>query len=807
MSDGAGLVRSSAVVGVGTALSRVTGLLRIGAITYALGTVASADAYNLANTTPNIVYELILGGILSATLVPVFVERFETSDDEGISAVVTVAAVALVALTVAAIAAAPAIFRIYTLRKSAVDARELASVGVPLARLFLPQILFYGLTALATALLNARRRFAAPAMAPVLNNIVVCVALVLFARTAGRAPSLDEVRDDSALLWLLGLGTTGGIVAMTVVLWWPLRRAGVRLHWRFRPRDPAVRKVSSLAGWTVGYVVANQVALAVVLALAARRTGDASAYTYAFVFFQLPHGLFAVSLMTTFVPELSSLASRADWVAYRARFALGLRWLLLVVVPAAVGYVVLARPLVTALLARGSLTQSSAALVADILAALAIGLPGFSVYLFALRGFYAVQDTRTPFFLNALGERIERGAGRCARGVVARAGPGAGVRRGVHRGGGGGGGGARPAGRRVRRPGAGGQRAAGRRGGRRDGVRGVGRHVGGRLVVGRGGRRAGGGRRRGGSPRVRRSVAGARRGGVAVPVGTTGPAARRVTPMIKLMRRWWRYLTAKLTGKFNESADPKVQLEQAIIEAQEQHRRLVEQAANVIANQKQTEMRLNRALEDLEKVTTNARQAVLMADEATKKGDTAKATEYTNAAEAFANRLIALEREIDSLKALHLQATQASDQAKSAVQQNSRALQQKLSERQKLLGQLDQAKMQEQMNKAMASLSETVGQDVPSLEEVREKIEARYAKARGMSELTGSSVEARMLEVEQASMNSEAQTRLAEIRSQLGLAPAEEATAAVGPGEPAVATAGGEGAATPAPEPAAQPEQ
>ena len=244
--------------------------------------------------------------------------------------------------------------------------------------------------------------------------------------------------------------------------------------------------------------------------------------------------------------------------------------------------------------------------------------------------------------------------------------------------------------------------------------------------------------------------------------------------MIKLFRRWWRYLTAKLTGKFNESADPKVQLEQAIMDAQEQHRRLIEQAANVIANQKQTEMRLNRALEDLEKVNTNARQAVLMADEATKKGDAAKATEYTNAAEAFANRLIALEKEIDSLKSLHLQATQASDQAKAAVQQNSAALQKKLSERQKLLGQLDQAKMQEQMNKAMASLSETVGQDVPSLEEVRDKIEARYAKARGMSELTGSTVEARMLEVEQASMNSEAQTRLAEIRSQLGLAPAEQ---------------------------------
>jgi phage shock protein A len=243
--------------------------------------------------------------------------------------------------------------------------------------------------------------------------------------------------------------------------------------------------------------------------------------------------------------------------------------------------------------------------------------------------------------------------------------------------------------------------------------------------------------------------------------------------MVKVLRRWWKYMTAKLSGSFNERADPKVQLEQAIIEAQEQHRRLKEQAANVIANQKQTEMRLSRTLEEFEKVNANARQAVLMADEAQKTGDEAKMVEYTSAAESFANRLIALEREIEDLKALHLQSSQAAEQSKAAVQQNANALQKKLSERQKLLGQLDQAKMQEQMNKAMASLSETVGEDVPSFDEIRDKIESRYAKAKGMSELTESSVESRMLEVEQAAMNTEAQARLSEIRSQLGLSAPE----------------------------------
>jgi phage shock protein A len=239
--------------------------------------------------------------------------------------------------------------------------------------------------------------------------------------------------------------------------------------------------------------------------------------------------------------------------------------------------------------------------------------------------------------------------------------------------------------------------------------------------------------------------------------------------MIKLFRRMGRYMTALFGSKFNEMADPKIQLEQAITEAQDQHRRLTEQAANVIANQKQTEMRLNRSMEELGRTSASTKQALLMADDATKRGDAAKAAEYTQAAEGFANRLISVEKQVEDLKTMHLQTTQAADQAKAAVNQNSAALQKKLAERQKLLSQLDQAKMQEQMNRAMASLSETVGQDVPTFDEVRGKIEARYARALGTSELQGQTVESRMLEVEQAALNTEAKSRLSELRSQLGL--------------------------------------
>jgi len=264
--------------------------------------------------------------------------------------------------------------------------------------------------------------------------------------------------------------------------------------------------------------------------------------------------------------------------------------------------------------------------------------------------------------------------------------------------------------------------------------------------------------------------------------------------MFELLRKWLKYFTAKGNVAFDERADPKIQLEQAIRDAQEQHSRLIEQAANVVANEKQTQLRLDRSLEELEQLNGSARQAVLMADQAARNGDMDKSAEYTRAAEAFANRLIGVEKEVEGLKQLRLQAAQASDQAKAAVAQNSTALQEKLAERQKLLSQLDQAKMQEQVNKAMTSLSETVGKDSPTLTEVRDKIEARYAKAMGHAELSGQTVEVRMLEVEHARMNSEAQARLAEIRTRLGIAAPEPAAGSAAAGSPGAGSPGTEDA-------------
>jgi phage shock protein A len=242
--------------------------------------------------------------------------------------------------------------------------------------------------------------------------------------------------------------------------------------------------------------------------------------------------------------------------------------------------------------------------------------------------------------------------------------------------------------------------------------------------------------------------------------------------MFKVFNKWWKYLTAKLSGSFEARADPKVQLEQAIAEAQQQHKRLKDQAANVIASQKQAEIRLNGKMTELEKLNGNARQALIMAADAQKAGDTAKAAQYESAAETIANQLIQVEKDVESLKTMVFESTDASDQAKAAVQQNSRLLQEKLAQKSKLLSQLEQAKMQEEMNAAMAQLSETVGDDVPTLGEVTEKIQARYAKAKASAELNETSVQSRVLEIEQATANVEAQSRLSQLRAELGLDPA-----------------------------------
>jgi putative peptidoglycan lipid II flippase len=400
------IMRSSAVVAVGTALSRLTGFVRIAAIAYALGVTALAGTYSYANETPNIVYELLLGGVFTATLVPLFVKYFESDDEDAASAVTTVSMLALLAVTVLGVLFAPVIVRLYTLDVHGPGRANQQELATELLRLFMPQMLFYGIVALATAMLNAQRRFVAAAFAPILNNVVVIAVFLMLPRVASDSLSVHSVLDDDALVLLMGVGTTAGVAVMALALLPALRHA--RVHLRFFPawRHAAVRTMLRVGGWTVGYVIANQVALFVVTVLAVGTKGGPFVYMAAYAFFQLPHGLFAVSLMTTFSPELARAAARDDIPAMRSQLSRALRVTTAVIVPAAALYIGLARPLIVTLLQRGAFSGGDASIVADTLVAFAVGLLPFSIYLFSLRAFTSRLDTFTPFWINCIENAI-----------------------------------------------------------------------------------------------------------------------------------------------------------------------------------------------------------------------------------------------------------------------------------------------------------------------------------------------------------------------------------------------------------------
>jgi putative peptidoglycan lipid II flippase len=392
------LLRSNITVAFGTALSRVTGLLRLMVFGWIIGQTALSDAYVIANETPNIVYDLLLGGVLSATLVPLFSSFIEADDDEATSVVITVAATLMAALTVVAVIAAPLIFRLYSLDPGGdVDPAMFHRVGTTLAQIFLLQIFFYGLTGLASAYLNSRRLFFAAAWSPVVSNLIIIATLFTL---RGRVWGLADIETNDRLKWTLGLGATAGIAVMALLTVAAARRSGFRLRFAWNLKHPAVKQVAKLSGWTLGFATANQIALIVVRNLAEPGSSIATAYFVAFTFFVLPHGLLAVSISTTFQPELARAVHRKDRPAFIEQTSLGVRLIVLLTLPAGLVMFALRRPIVGALLEYRNFSSSAAENTVRALAGFSLGLVGFSVYQFVLRGFYAHKDTRTAFVVN-----------------------------------------------------------------------------------------------------------------------------------------------------------------------------------------------------------------------------------------------------------------------------------------------------------------------------------------------------------------------------------------------------------------------
>ncbi|HEX2053686.1 MAG TPA: murein biosynthesis integral membrane protein MurJ [Actinomycetota bacterium] len=406
--------RGAAIATAGTALSRATGLLRLGATTYALGVTESrlADTYNLANTTPNMIHELIIGGVLSSVLLRAYIEvKSEDGQEEAwrfLARVTKATVLLLAAIGLLIVLAAPAIFRLYTIGNDADSRQAQQAVGTMLLQLFVPQILFYGLSYISTAALNAHRRFGIPMFVPALNNLVVTGTLVWFAATIPESLRTPGELPTTGIL-ILGLGTTAGVAIQGILPFLFLRRMGFGIRPRDGLRDRRFGRLLKMSGFMAGYVATNMVGLWVALILAGNVTGGVASYQYAYVFFQLPHGLLAVSIVTALFPIMTERAVAGEMPEFARELSRGLRGVAFFVLPAVAGYMAIAPQLVALLLEHGVTTQASTQMVATVLRVWAPGIFFFSTFYVLLRGFYAMGDTKTPMLINLAGFAVNVG--------------------------------------------------------------------------------------------------------------------------------------------------------------------------------------------------------------------------------------------------------------------------------------------------------------------------------------------------------------------------------------------------------------
>jgi putative peptidoglycan lipid II flippase len=405
------VMRSSALMASGTVVSRLTGIMRDVAAAAALGFYLVADAFSLGNSLPTIIYILVVGGALNAVFVPQLVRRMKDDPDDGkayADRLLTLVGTVLLLLSIVAVLAAPLIVDLYTPADYPQAEFELA---VAFARLCLPQILFYGIYTMLSQVLNARGQFGAPMFAPIANNVVAIATFLLFISVAGTSAAADGVLTSSQVL-ILGIGTTLGVVVQALILIPLLLRSGHVWRLRFDWRDAGLGRAGVLAFWTVALVLVNQATYVVVARLATQANVDATAagvtaaglttYQKAHLVFMLPHSVITVSIVTAMLPALSRIAHSGDLPRVGREIGSTMRLAASFIVPIAAILLVNGSGIAVLLFGYGAAIPAQAAVMGQIVSVFMLSLLPFTLFYVLLRGFYALEDTRTPFFITVV---------------------------------------------------------------------------------------------------------------------------------------------------------------------------------------------------------------------------------------------------------------------------------------------------------------------------------------------------------------------------------------------------------------------
>ncbi|GAU69854.1 hypothetical protein SSP35_15_00090 [Streptomyces sp. NBRC 110611] len=416
-----GLLRSSALMAAGTIVSRITGFLKTLVMAAAIGLSTLNDSYQVANTLPTMIYVLVGGGALNAVFVPQLVRAMKKDEDGGeayANRLFTLVVVVLAGVTVICVAAAPLLIRLLG-PDIAADPQRMA-VTVAFARYCLPTMFFMGVHVVLGQILNARGRFGAMMWTPVLNNIVIIAAFGSFIWAFGGFS--DSGVGSSTItpegVRLLGLGTLLGLTVQALAMLPYLRDAGFTLRPRFDFRGHGLGRAMGLAKWTLLFVLANQLGQSVVIALATKAgtladragyTGSGiTAYNYAFQLWQMPQAIITVSVMTAVLPRIAHAAQSGDAAAVRDDISHGLRTSAVAIVPCAFAFLALGVPMATLLYA--GTDAAGARGIGHVLMAFGLGLIPYSVQYVVLRGFYAYDDTRTPFYNTVIVALVNAGA-------------------------------------------------------------------------------------------------------------------------------------------------------------------------------------------------------------------------------------------------------------------------------------------------------------------------------------------------------------------------------------------------------------